>query len=83
MIEAVRVLQSEKVYSNCDSASCCCTDWVNRIISWSSLSSVCVCACMCDVCGERWVLSWEAGLWKVSFGWMGEETACISLGHPS
>ena len=72
MIEAVRVLQSEKVYSNCDSASCCCTDWVNRIISRSSLSSVCVCVHVCVMCvvctgpsaGELGFGRWALGGWE-------------------
>lgn len=58
--------------------------WIGQITSSSGphflLSGVYGCVCEC---GVSWVLSWEAGPWRVSLGKMGEETARISSDHHS
>ena len=69
--EAVRFLQSENVYSNCDSVTGCSMDWANHIISWSSLSSFwCMCVCVCvsvvwagSSAGKLDLGGWALGRW--------------------
>lgn len=34
--------------------------------------------CVCMRVRASWVLTWEAGPWRVGLGWTGEKTACVS-----